>query len=466
MLAIQRPSMGSSKPPNLDAPFGFTFDNGSSNFPFPSPPAPAPGPSLLDDNESRFLDSFFDGVNSDQFASDFFTTPMDGTGIGFGWEELPPAFMGTTSSLGQPVLSSFDMHDAPFPNDIPSHAQVGTISALQDNPSSDVLAAASVLQNGSNSQSHSLGAGNYFPGPESSLLRANSQTQPYSHSQSHSHSSTNPAIANPAKSPQQHRVDANSLNDAMYTEMVFGRAATNLPPIRPKTANQKIDIRWGSDTSFASQRGFIPERQDSLENIIRPHLQTIKGALNFVTPDSAHDTSPSTPRLGPKSLSAIKAEEDSDSRPSKRRKSRIKVERDEEEEASTSPATRPNTIKKRKPSHRTSSGSPTLSASEPSASTNITNTNGKRRKSSVPGDKKSGRENLTEDQKRENHIRSEQKRRTLIREGFEDLNDLVPGLKGGGFSKSTVLVMAAEWLEELIRGNEVLRNRVREMEGR
>ncbi|KEQ60551.1 uncharacterized protein M437DRAFT_13513, partial [Aureobasidium melanogenum CBS 110374] len=49
------------------------------------------------------------------------------------------------------------------------------------------------------------------------------------------------------------------------------------------------------------------------------------------------------------------------------------------------------------------------------------------------------RKNLTEDQKRSNHIRSEQKRRNIIKQGYEDLNELVPNLKTGGFSKSAVL---------------------------
>ena len=89
----------------------------------------------------------------------------------------------------------------------------------------------------------------------------------------------------------------------------------------------------------------------------------------------------------------------------------------------------------------------------------------KRRKSTGVAIKPT-RENLTEDQKRENHIKSEQKRRTLIREGFEDLGELVPGLRGGGFSKSAVLIMAADWLEDLIQGNEVLQARLDQMEGR
>ncbi len=69
---------------------------------------------------------------------------------------------------------------------------------------------------------------------------------------------------------------------------------------------------------------------------------------------------------------------------------------------------------------------------------------------------KAPRENLTDAQKRENYIKSEQKRRTLIKEGFDDMCEIVPGLRGGGFSKSTMLTMASEWLEDVLRGNETL----------
>jgi hypothetical protein len=90
---------------------------------------------------------------------------------------------------------------------------------------------------------------------------------------------------------------------------------------------------------------------------------------------------------------------------------------------------------------------------------------GKRRKSSAAA-AKATRENLTEQEKRQNHIKSEQKRRTLIREGFEDLSILVPGLEGGGFSKSAVLSMSADRLEELQKGNDILRQRIEMIESR
>ena len=73
------------------------------------------------------------------------------------------------------------------------------------------------------------------------------------------------------------------------------------------------------------------------------------------------------------------------------------------------------------------------------------------------------RENLTEEQKRENHIKSEQKRRTLIKTGFDDLCILVPGLQGGNMSKSLVLTTATSWLTELLEGNKRLQSQLNSM---
>jgi hypothetical protein len=60
------------------------------------------------------------------------------------------------------------------------------------------------------------------------------------------------------------------------------------------------------------------------------------------------------------------------------------------------------------------------------------------------------RDPLNDEQKRQNHIASEQKRRNQIREGFEELNKMVPDLREGGFSKSAVLVEVAGFAEKLV----------------
>ncbi|PVI06803.1 hypothetical protein DM02DRAFT_514164 [Periconia macrospinosa] len=60
------------------------------------------------------------------------------------------------------------------------------------------------------------------------------------------------------------------------------------------------------------------------------------------------------------------------------------------------------------------------------------------------------RPRLTEAQKKENHIRSEQKRREAIREGFDRLAAIVPGMKGQGRSEAVVLEATLQHMREQI----------------
>jgi heteromeric Ino2p/Ino4p transcription factor len=57
---------------------------------------------------------------------------------------------------------------------------------------------------------------------------------------------------------------------------------------------------------------------------------------------------------------------------------------------------------------------------------------------------------LTDQEKKNNHIASEQKRRQAIREGFDKLADLVPGMKGQGRSENLVLQNTIEYLKQEI----------------
>ncbi|PVH80833.1 hypothetical protein DL98DRAFT_417878 [Cadophora sp. DSE1049] len=439
MLAVQRPSMGSSKPPNLDMPFGYSFDT-NSNFPFPSPTAPAPGPSLLDDNESKFLDSFFDGVSSDQFNYNFFNNAPDGSELGHGWDEIPPAFMGTTSSFGQqPQIGSHGLQDTHF-GEMNSHMNAGP--SIPPSTSADVLAAASVLQNGSAARSHSMSDG-LFRGQDLHVANGQPRTQSMSIQPSRTQ----------AGFPQ--RLD-NYMQDNFFTDMVFGGQAEG--SMRQAGSSRKVDIHWGSDVAFGTPQGFVaPPTQEHHLASGGAYKQVVENALTL-NPSSADTTRPSSPVMT-KSEARSRAisnangieGDDQDSRPKKRRKSKFQEDADEEEELT---AVASKSTKKRKPGKKGSIESPA-----PESESN------KRRKSTAAAAAKA-RENLTEDQKRENHIKSEQKRRTLIREGFEDLGELVPGLRGGGFSKSAVLIMAADWLEDLIKGNEDLQRRLDQMEGR
>jgi hypothetical protein len=251
------------------------------------------------------------------------------------------------------------------------------------------------------------------------------------------------------------------MRDNYYTDMIFGTNSENT--LRQQRVEQKVDIQWGSDAGFGNAQGFIaPASQENPAASERAHLQAIEQAFSLTAapiPSSADTTRPSSPvqplerRTEPIGQNN---HEEEDSRPRKRRKSRYKEDEDEDDDDDVPSASAPKqNAKKRKSIKKGPNQSP---PPEPEP--------GHKRRKSTAAAPKPTRENLTEDQKRENHIKSEQKRRTLIREGFEDLNELVPGLRGGGFSKSAVLIMAADWLEELMQGNQVLQAQLNQMEGR
>lgn len=79
--------------------------------------------------------------------------------------------------------------------------------------------------------------------------------------------------------------------------------------------------------------------------------------------------------------------------------------------------------------------------------------------------KRGHRKKLTTEQKRSNHIRHEKKRRALIRDGFDDLTELVPALRGGTWSRSRILFKAVEWLQTILERNEALQQRLDALEG-
>ncbi|CAK7212046.1 hypothetical protein SBRCBS47491_001332 [Sporothrix bragantina] len=70
---------------------------------------------------------------------------------------------------------------------------------------------------------------------------------------------------------------------------------------------------------------------------------------------------------------------------------------------------------------------------------------------------------LTEREKKQNHIASEQKRRQAIREGFDRMTELVPGLEGQGRSEGLVLQRTVEFMKKAIEERERL---IREIEAR
>lgn len=67
------------------------------------------------------------------------------------------------------------------------------------------------------------------------------------------------------------------------------------------------------------------------------------------------------------------------------------------------------------------------------------------------------RPRLTEQEKKNNHIASEQKRRQAIREGFDRLAEIVPGMKGQGRSEAQMLTATVDEMRKQLGDKDKLR---------
>ncbi|KND94504.1 hypothetical protein TOPH_01089 [Tolypocladium ophioglossoides CBS 100239] len=456
MLAVQQaPRMGSTHPDSDDPllPFGYAVDPTQESL-FDAPD-PAPGAPLLSETDSKFLSSFFEDMTANQY-----NMPSFGEGLHFSdaWLDLPPQFMGTTTSFGPQSASLGSSADQSYSNGNsnnnnhqlelqrmmsgshlmppPPPPPPPQSQSYQQQHSDDVLnAAATLLQNGSNSRD--------------SLSKAS--TDP-------SRRPVGYPVGHLRHQPLDEFKEENrrsclvAEHDNTFTEWMWGS--------KEPTPHRKVavgDFQWGSDANFGPPQGYVPEpnkesveAQQQIQLKCLECLEVSKSASNSRPGSPTNDRSAVDNRDGSVHM---KREEDPNAPPRKRRKSKnVKESADDDDDDDTNSS---KSGRKRKPKSDRSGTSP-LSDDGP---------NGRRRKSNVNG-AKPPRENLSEEQKRENHIRSEQKRRTLIKEGFDDLGELVPGLRGGGFSKSTTLTMAADWLEELIRGNQTLSSQLASIDGR
>jgi hypothetical protein len=223
-----------------------------------------------------------------------------------------------------------------------------------------------------------------------------------------------------SKAPQQHQSE-------------FG------PPL------QKLDLKrsytFGTDNSFNSTFGYsVPNGIPNGESAARASIQDIEETSHHILRAVAGIQGPSTspasythrPRDDDEQSDDAASDDDDDDRPvKKRKKSQARCSKDTPKKAARNG-------KARKAS--------------------ICEDNAKKKRAPTAA-QKTHRENLTEEQKRNNHILSEQKRRDLIKQGYKDLNEVVPAVRGGGLSKSQVLVEAAAFLEKLIEDNDDYRRK-------
>jgi hypothetical protein len=187
---------------------------------------------------------------------------------------------------------------------------------------------------------------------------------------------------------------------------------------------------FGTDDSFSNPAGFSAPHNESEEHVTRRLMRdtrTLSYIGDAVAPEFAAQSRPAPAEERSDDDSEETSSAD-DSQPSKKRKKSTQI--------------------KKEPLRKTASGT---RVSKPKKSA-APETDSKKKRASAAASKLA-RENLSEEQKRSNHILSEQKRRNLIKRGFDDLHDLVPEIRNGGLSKSSVLTEAANFLDKLIADN-------------
>jgi hypothetical protein len=411
-------------------PFGYTFSN---DF-FDNAPSAYDnnGQSILSDMENQQLDNFFSSTNPfDILDSQALPPALDTKASAHdynNWEDFiaPPTVHRVTSTIPDQARLQNNFHQdqqyghANFLGNTEDELQAATALFNQAQPSytngrSHSFHDLPTAPNGFAANSaHNLNLGTLPVGPQHGLLHERLSSLVPNHNTPGMDTHFAPQWAT-SKAPQHQQTE-------------FG------PPL------QKLDLKrsyaFGTDNSFGSPSGYSgPNGHPSEQDAARASIHDLEETSHHILRAVAGIEGPST-SLAAYTHAPHDDDEPSDDAPSE----------DEDED-------RP--MKKRKKSQARSSRDTPKKAAR----------NGKARKVSVAEDftkkkrapaatQKTHRENLTEEQKRSNHILSEQKRRDLIKQGYKDLNEVVPAVRGGGLSKSQVLVEAAAFLEKLIEDND------------
>ncbi|UPX15752.1 uncharacterized protein EKO05_0006191 [Ascochyta rabiei] len=428
--------MGDKDPP----PFGYTFSNDFFNGSPTSTPLDTHGQSLLSDMENQSLADFFSNTDpfhlSDPqpFAAEA-DTKLAGNDFA-DWSFMTPATVhGVSATIpDQAQLHHPFLHDSMF---APHTQHMDHMATTHDD-----LQAASTLFNNSQQPAYPTHRSHSFHDMSSS------SNNPHPNC----HSIPNSAhVARPMVSSSQGLIDeqlaallpnhaaAGTLDAQLAAQWARSDAhqrheAEFGPTLQGPTL--KRTYTFGTDDSFSNPAVFSAPHQETEELVTRRLMRDMRHSQTFI-PDIPNPTI-SEPTGHARSTPAEDASDDEseetssadDDQPAKKRKKSIQIKK--ENMRKTALGTRVGKAKK-------------LSAAED---------NKKKRASAAA--QKLQRENLSEAQKRSNHILSEQKRRNLIKRGFDDLHDLVPEIRNGGLSKSSVLTEAANFLDKLIEDNNAL----------
>ncbi|AEO61590.1 hypothetical protein MYCTH_2311899 [Thermothelomyces thermophilus ATCC 42464] len=446
-----------------------------------------PGAELLDDYEQRYLNSFFGSVAS---ASN--GTPLAAQALGGlctqDWMK-PADVVGHVVRFGDPdnalLSEAFGMFDFSPSTDLGIAAS--TTPGFPDNYQSQNGSAFQQFQQSQQSeQTQSYYDSLHTPDAVAAAATLVGRgSMPFGLYPEVSHSLTTASQTMVSSQP-----DPFTLGNGRYgtqAQMSMARRTSNAP------RTLSVDVQYGSDPNFTDTSFVPPSAKETTEAITAEQL----AHLRCLEPShSAAPTRAASPTSWGAQYSSNEASRNSvvvpvrrtvshnppppDEPPTRRRRTskmgEAPVDAEQAMPTPVSPTAPPLTQRKRPsaaspPPAPPSGTAPPQNGDKPSAAS-ASESNGtpsdptqtkRQRKSgtgkSGAGRKKSPRTTLTPEQRRQNHVGSERRRRDFIGRGYDHLMAIVPGLMNGAApSKSVSLNLVADWIEELHRGNQTLEN--------
>ncbi|KAF2005072.1 hypothetical protein P154DRAFT_518641 [Amniculicola lignicola CBS 123094] len=426
-------------------PFGYQFE---PFFP-PTTDVPTAGPSLLSENEGQSLVDFF--TNTDPFFDDGLglstaTAHKAGLEDSQNWDYVPPM---TLHGVSTTISDQSQLHDN-FNSDhtFPQH---NFLANHLTNTHDDLQAASTLFNNAQAASHHTNGRAYSFHGLPTSSAATHAPTPPVPFHNMPMVPTPHGLMNEQLAALLPHHSENGSVDAAVAAQ--FGSIQPVPPPefesmrqsMRPA---MKRAYTYGTDNAFNSSGYVGPpvtnDSEDAIVQLLRQDLRHVPPLArhSIASVESAKASSPGFP-IGlveipsdddERSEHDSSPEDDSGEQPLKKRrkgKNSISIKTEKLSSRKSISGSRPQKIRK--------------SSADELAS--------KKKRNNSAAAAKLQRENLTEEQKRSNHILSEQKRRNLIKRGFDDLHDMVPEVRNGGLSKSSVLMEAATFLEKVIEGS-------------
>ena len=248
-----------------------------------------------------------------------------------------------------------------------------------------------------------------------------------------------------------------------YVPNFFDNASFSAQVANYRAVQTPRRLQFGSDARFEGQGFVAPPEQETPETLVKRKMNHLECLKPEPSPASTHPSSPvlqkksrnSDHHIGPAPVT-FKNEPDTSTPEAPEIKPRKRRKTDTESD--------PDFETPRKPTRQISKRSKTSSAKKAPVTPKKLSREDSTPKSR-PSSAKPTRQHLTDEQKKTNHIISEQKRRDLIKQGYEGIREMVPALKDVKHSKGAMLEAAADWLEEIVKCNKDLKRQLASMKG-